>query len=382
MQEIFVDTPEALSSLCQQLIGSEWLALDTEFIREKTYYPKLCLIQVSNGTVCACVDPIALDDMQPFIDILYDGSIMKIWHAARQDLEIFLNLWHQVPLPLFDTQPAAALLGHGDQIGYANLVNHVLDIDLPKDQSRTNWAQRPLSDQQIRYALDDVIYLGQVYLEMRGQLSNMGRLQWLTGDFSKLADPHTYSPSPCDAWSKVKGRQHLRGNQLAILQELADWREVRARERNLPKKWLLKDEVLIDLSRRPPTRIEQLSQIRGLEPGAIRRDGKQLLELIQQGSQRDKDTWPVDKKRPKPLSVQQDALIDILHAALRLIAEENQLTPMAIASQKDLQKLVRGDEDCALLTGWKKSLAGETLQDIIDGRLQLSVEDNGAVKII
>lgn len=382
MQELFVDTPEKLTSLCEQIKDSEWLAMDTEFIREKTYYPILCLIQISNGEVSACVDPIQLDDLQPLLDILYDGRIIKIWHAARQDLEIFLHLWGQIPLPLFDSQPAAALLGYGDQIGYANLVKQITGVELPKDQSRTDWSQRPLTEQQIRYALDDVIYLGDIYLRMRGELSDRGRLQWLADDFSDLANPLTYAPDPRQAWRKVKGKQHLRGRQLAVLQELADWREQQARLRDLPKKWVLKDEVMIELSRRLPTQLEKLSSIRGLEPAAIRRHGETLLGLIDKGAHKDRTEWPQESKRPKPLNTQQHALVDILSAALHLIAADHELTPMAIATQKDLQKLVRKDEDCALLDGWRKAVAGDTLKDIAEGRTQLTIDNNGKVKML
>ena len=213
MQEKIVDTPSELIALCEQLRDSEWLALDTEFIREKTYYPRLCLIQVCNGDVAACVDPLKLSDLQPMLDILYDGRILKVLHAARQDLEIFLHDHHRLPMPVFDTQPAAALLGHGDQIGYANLVKLLLNVQLPKDQSRTDWSRRPLEAQQLRYALDDVIYLGELYLHMRGHLFDRERLQWLAADFATLADPRTYFPDPQGMWKRIKGRQVLRGRR-------------------------------------------------------------------------------------------------------------------------------------------------------------------------
>lgn len=375
MQELFVDTPEQLSTLCQQLAGSEWIALDTEFIREKTYYPRLCLIQVCNGEVAACIDPIVLTDLQPLREVLYDGRILKVLHAARQDLEIFLNDWQQIPLPLFDTQPAAALLGHGDQVGYANLVKAILDVDLAKDQSRTDWARRPLDQQQIRYALDDVIYLGQAYLAMRAKLSDRARLQWLAADFADLADPASYYPDPRLMWRRIKGRQHLRGRQLAVLQAIAAWREEQARTRDLPRKWVIKDEVLIDLARRMPEGIEDMSRIRGLEPAQIRREGERLLELIAQAGKLPREEWPVDRARAEPLNANQDAMVDLLSAALRLIAEAHQLSPVAIATHKELANLARGDDHCALDEGWRKAVAGEPLRRLLRGELQLRIED-------
>ena len=372
MQEYLIDTPDALQTLCEQLRGSEWLALDTEFIRERTYYPKLCLIQVSNGEVAACVDPIRLEDIQPFLDILFDGSILKVLHAARQDLEIFWHDWQRFPLPLFDTQPAAALLGHGDQIGYANLVRQVLGVDLPKDQSRTDWSDRPLNKQQIRYALDDVIYLGQLYLKIRGSLSDRERLQWLAADFATLADPATYEPDPLTAWRRVKGRQHLRGRQLAVLRALAEWRENQARSRDLPRKWVMKDDVLLELCRRLPRNPEALAKVRGVDASLVRREGKALLQLIQQASQLPQDQWPVEKPRPKPLNPNQEALVDYLSAGLRLLAAKHQLSPQAIATHKDLQRLVRGEENNPLLKGWRHAVAGKPLQALLSGSLRLT----------
>jgi ribonuclease D len=377
MQEYLIDTQDALQTLCEQLRGSEWLAIDTEFIRERTYYPGLCLIQVCNGEVAACVDPIVLQDIRPFLDILFDGSILKVFHAARQDLEIFWNDWRRFPLPLFDTQPAAALLGYGDQVGYANLVKQVLDVDLPKDQSRTDWSARPLEPQQVRYALDDVIYLGQLYLQMRGRLSDKARLQWLAADFAVLADPATYEPDPATTWKRVKGRQHLRGRQLAVLQALAAWREQQARSRDLPRKWVMKDDLMVELCRRQPRNLEALAKIRGMDPGLVRKEGSSVLELIHEASQKPKEKWPTEKSRPKPLTPQQEAMVDYLSAGLRLLAAQHQLSPQAIATHKDLQKLVRGESDCPLLGGWRRAVAGEPLRALLHGELRLENHDSG-----
>jgi ribonuclease D len=378
MQELFVDTPEALADLAVQLAGSEWLALDTEFIREKTYWPRLCLIQVSNGEIAAGVDVLALDDLKPLLDVLFDGHILKVFHAARQDLEIFLHDWGQIPLPLFDTQPAAALLGHGDQIGYARLVKEVLDVELPKDQSRTDWSARPLDRAQLRYALDDVIYLGQLYTEMRGSLSDRDRLQWLAADFADLADPATYLPDPQRMWKKVKGRQPLRGVQLAILQRLAAWREERARELDRPRKWILKDEVLTDLARRAPKDLTALGKIRGLEPGVIRHQGDTLLKLITAAQELPREQWPSEGRPGAPLNHQQEALVDLLSAALRLTADQHQLSPTAIATRKQLEQLVRGEQDIELLHGWRRAVAGELLLEVLDGRRTVLAHEGGA----
>jgi ribonuclease D len=376
MQEIFVDTPEALSDLAEQLAHSEWLALDTEFIRERTYWPKLCLIQVCDGNIAAGIDVLALADLKPLLDVLFDGRILKVFHAAHQDLEIFLHDWGQIPLPLFDTQPAAALLGYGDQIGYARLVKEVVAVDLPKDQSRTDWSLRPLDPAQLRYALDDVIYLGRVYTEMRGQLSDRERLQWLASDFADLADPASYLPDPMRMWKKVKGRQSLRGAQLAVLQQLAAWREERARDLDRPRKWILKDEVLIDLARRSPKDLTALGKIRGMEPGVVRNQGKTLLQLIADGRSTPREDWPSEGRPGKPLTPDQDAMVDLLSAALRLIAEQHQLSPSAIATRKQLEKLVRDEQDIELMHGWRRAVAGEPLLAVMTGQRQIVVKEN------
>ena len=377
MREEYVDSSEALQRLCSALAGSEWLAVDTEFIREKTYYPRLCLIQICNGDIAACVDPLAIDDLGPLLDVLYDGSILKVLHAARQDLEIFLHDFGRLPMPVFDTQPAAALLGHGDQIGYANLVKLLLDVELPKDQSRTDWSRRPLDELQLRYALDDVVYLGRLYLHMRGHLFDRERLQWLAADFATLADPQTYFPNPDDMWQRTKGRQMLRGRQLAVLQRLAAWREREARARDLPRKWVLKDDVMIELSRRMPRDAAGLAKIRGIEPGLIRREGEALLKLVAAAASLPREEWPRDAGRPAPLTTNQDAMVDLLSAALRLVADQHQLSTLAIASRKDLECFVRGEADCALHEGWRQSLSGDVLGAVMNGELRLAVGPDG-----
>lgn len=382
MQEIYVNTADALTSLVESLADSEWLALDTEFIREKTYYPRLCLLQISNGEIAACVDPLEIKDLSPLLDLLYNGRILKIFHAARQDLEIFLHDWNQLPLPLFDTQPSAALLGYGDQIGYAKLVKQALKVELPKDQSRTDWSRRPLSENQMRYALDDVIYLGQTYLKLRGLLSDKGRLQWLASDFADLANPATYTQAPSTAWLRIKGRQHLRGVQTAILQTLAAWREEQAVIRDLPRKWVTKDEVMIDLARRSPGNKAQLGNIRGMEPGHIKRDGETILGLIEEASQRPRDDWPVDPKVHRSLTIRQDALVDLLSATIRIIAYDNQLAPTIIATRKDLEKIVLGDGPETVFKGWRHTLAGNSLAAILTGEQQISIDQDSGLPIL
>ncbi|MCP4997122.1 MAG: ribonuclease D [Gammaproteobacteria bacterium] len=367
MQELYVDTPEQLQQLCDQLKGSQWLALDTEFMRERTYRAQLCLLQVSNGKIAACVDPIKLAALKPLMEIIYDPQIIKVFHAGRQDLEIFHDLYQKLPTPLFDTQLAATLLGLGDQIGYGNLVQKLLDHSLEKGHSRTDWSRRPLDEKQQRYALDDVIYLGEIYLQLVQRLEDKGRSDWLSEDFAFLANPTTYSADPNNMWQKIKGRQHLKGVQLAVLQTLTAWREEGARKANKPRRWILKDEVLIDLSRHQPREQKQLERIRGLEPGTIARRGETLLKLISDAKDKPKSEWPAEKARPARLNPNQDAVTDLLMACLRLLANDAHITPSALASRKDLEQLVTGEREIDLLHGWRRALAGESLLKVLEG---------------
>lgn len=369
MQENHIQTEAQLLEFCNLIRNSEWLALDTEFVREKTYYPQFCLLQISNGELAATVDPIQIKDLSPLLEILYDTKIVKVFHAGRQDLEIFYNLWGKLPTPLFDTQLAASLLGLGDQVGYGNLVELVLGTTLEKGHSRTDWSRRPLDDAQLRYALDDVVYLCDLYLELKRRLQEQHREHWLQDDFDQLANPLTYDPDPKDAWKRIKGRQQLKGVQLAVLQSLTAWREQVAKQSNRPKRWILKDEVLADLSRHQPREMAQLEKIRGLEAGSIRKQGETLLKLIAEAKALPKEQWPRDKKRPAKLSVQQEAMTDLLFCGLRLLAEQNQITPAAVASRKELEALVSGERDLELMHGWRRVIAGNMLVQILEGRV-------------
>jgi len=379
MHKIYADTPDTLASLCDRLQGSEWLAVDTEFMREKTYFPRLCLLQVADGRTAGCVDPLALEDLGPLLQLLYDPAKVKVVHAARQDLEIFLQEWNRLPEPVFDTQIAAMLGGHGEQIGYAALVQRLLGTELEKGHTRTDWCRRPLDPGQLDYAYDDVIHLGQVYLSLRRELDSLGRTAWLAADFDSLADPNTYRIVPDEAWQRVKGRQTLRGLQLAVLQRLAAWREQRARESNRPRRWVMGDEVLVDLAKRMPKDRHAMSRIRGLTEGTLKRSGEQLIGMIAEARDTPQERWPrEDLRRPAP-TPEQEALADMLSAALRLIGAEQSVSPGAVAGRAELERLATGDRSGPLLHGWRYALVGERLLALAEGRLSLSVADGHPV---
>ncbi len=375
MRETIVTTPEELQALCDRLRHSRWLALDTEFMREQTYYPQFCLLQLCNGEEAATVDPLVIEELSPLLEILYDPQVMKVFHAARQDLELFFHRYGRIPQPLFDTQLAAGLLGFGDQIGYANLVETVLNIRLEKAHTRTDWSRRPLGRDQLRYALEDVIHLAELYPRLEAMLQELGRREWLQSDLAELAAPATYLPEAPNLWQKVKGWQELRGVQRAVLQGLAVWREETARRSDRPRRWILKDEVMLDFARRLPRGLNDLERIRGLEAGTVRKSGEELLAIVAAARHLPKEEWPQLPDIPPRLSPNQEAQADMLVAGLRLVAERNGIAPAAIGARRDLERLVAGQRDGELLRGWKGVLLRDTLFGLLEGRLVLGIKE-------
>ncbi len=371
-QDLYIDSPAGLKQLCVVLRRHPWLTLDTEFIREKTYRPRLCLIQVANPEVVACIDPLALDDLTPLLDLLYEPAILKVLHAARQDLEILHEMRGALPRPLFDTQIAATLLGQGEQIGYAALVQEELGISLDKGHARTDWCQRPLAPEQISYAADDVRHLREVYLRQHQRLAALGRLAWLEEDFNALTDPQLYLNPPELAWQRIKGANRLKGVQLAVLLQLAAWREVRAQQFDKPRRWIVGDDQLLDMARLMPLDQTQLGRLRGLEEGSKRRFGDEWFKVIAAAKQLPREQWPSLKEGPR-LQSAQEPLVDALMALLRQCCDTAQVTPSAVASRRDLERLVLGDGEVALLHGWRAAIAGDQLVAFLHGESALTV---------
>ncbi len=371
MSNLFIEQPEALEQFCQQLKGSEFIAVDTEFMRERTYYPQLALIQVGNEEVSACIDPLAFDDLSPLKELFADTSITKVFHAAGQDMEVFYYLFGELPTPVYDTQVAATLQGLGDQIGYANLVMEMLGVELDKSHTRTDWLQRPLSDKQIRYAEDDVRYLAQIYPKQRAQLEQQGRLTWLDDDFRQIADPGRFQPDLDNMWTRIKGNNKLKGIQLAILQKLAIWREEFAMTRDIPRRRAAADNVLLDIARLKPKDSQALGKIRGIPESLVHKHGKALLQCISDAEAMPKESWPKLTK-PKRLTAAQDALVDALSAVIKLSAHQYQINITTLTSRKELENLVRGERDLPILQGWRHHHGGESLLTFLEGSSTLS----------
>lgn len=369
----YIDTPEGLTNACQQLIHSDFICVDTEFHRESTYYPELALVQLANEHYTCCIDPLAVKDLQPLLDLLTNTSILKVFHAAYQDMEIFYHHFGIMPKPVFDTQIAGAITGYGDQVGYASLMKSILNVDIDKTQTRTDWMQRPLNAEQIEYAGNDVLYLARAFPILREQLIKQDRLHWLDEDFETITQPDTYKNHPEAMWLKVSGHQRLKGQQLAILQAVAAWREQTAQQRNKPRKRILPDDALIDIARQKPVKGEQLMALRSMNRTKLSADETgAVIKSIEQALKLPKSDWPV-LRIPQKLSVEDDAKVDILFAVLKLNAAKHNINPASMATRKHLESLVRGERDVPILQGWRKTHGGQMMLDVLEGKLVLDI---------
>lgn len=371
-QDLYIDSEQALTEFCQHLQSAPVLAVDTEFVREKTYFSKLSLIQIATETQVACIDPITIQNIDPLLDILYDPNKLKLMHAARQDLEIFYFIRGSVPAPIFDTQIAATVLGHGDQIGYSTLIEIFDGTQLDKAHARTDWQQRPLQEAQLQYAADDVRFLIQVYPKILEQLNQQQRLGWLDEDFDALCQAELYDLDENKLWQRVSGRQKLKGKQLAILQQLAIWREHQAKQVDRPRKWVMSDDLVIAICKQAPASPVELNNIRGIPPRLLEKHTESILELIRKAGDMPREDWPSIKVvRTTP---QQDAICDALMGLLRLRASDSKISPAALSTRKEIEKIVLGERDTPLLHGWRKSIAGQAILSMLEGRLALEIK--------
>ncbi len=369
----YIDTTEKLEELCKQISTAQWIALDTEFLREKTYFPQFCLLQIATPEWVACIDPLELPDLNSLFDVIYQPGIVKVFHSCRQDMEIFYQLTGQVPGPVFDTQIAAPLLGFQENPGYAMLVSSFLNVNLSKAHTRTDWSLRPLSEAQIQYAADDVIYLCKIYQMMCDQLEKLGRLKWLEHDFEQLNDTGLYRISPENAWLKVRGKNKLTGKQLSIIQALTKWREETAQKIDKPRNWLVRDDMLLELAKLQPVTVAELAKVRNINGRLINRYGQVICKLILE-AQKQVPIPLYEQGKPPKKTQQQEAILDVLTAVVRIRADENSLNPVVLATRKDLEKLIYGDQETPILHGWRYSMVGEELKGLLDGRFTLSLK--------
>jgi ribonuclease D len=343
------------------LADGDFVELDTEFMRESTYFPKLCLIQAATANACVLFDPLALPDLQPLWNFLNDRRRIKVLHAARQDLEVMSVAMRDTTLsgPIFDTQIAGALLGYPAQIGYGALVAARLGQTLDKGHTRTDWSRRPLSTEQLQYAEDDVRYLVPLYLNLRDALAEAGRTQWLYEDTRELEDPGLHRTEPEAAWKRLKGLDRLRPEQRATAKLLAQWREETAVKSDKPRGWILADDALREIADRMPTELADLETIRNLPAGVVRRRGTELLALIERGRDLGSSEPPLTPPpRPEP---QQLALVTKLMNFARTHAEELKISPELLATRRDVEQLVFSRRTDRLANGWRKEVIGDRL---------------------
>ncbi len=371
---IFIQDENSLKTLCKQLANEKWLAVDTEFVRDSTYYPEFCLLQIGNADINACIDVLSITDLSSVLDLIANPQCVKVFHAASQDLELFYYLQGEVPQPVFDTQIAAPLLGFPEQVGYASLVNQYLGIQIGKGQQRTDWSKRPLSQAQLAYAAGDVAYLAQIYPKMLTKLEALGRLSWLDADLVKLVQTEKYELPITDAWRRIKATKKLKGKRLLAAQKLAAWREKVARSENKPRNWILRDEALIDVANLLPKHHDDLQRVRNLKGRSGEKYYKTILSEVASAVEEPLPSSPLEKTE-KAISVD-SALVDLITALVQLRADQNEINANVLASRKAIEQYLRGDNNSPILNGWRANIIGEDIKNMIEGKIALSIKNN------
>ena len=386
----YVTDQRALESLCHTLRQSPRLALDTEFVGEDTFIPRLELIQVATAATAAVIDFPAVQasgSLDVFWELICDAKIEKIVHAGRQDLDLFAIHAGQIPKPFFDTQIAAAMVGYGAQVAYANLVQRLHGKKLAKAHTFTNWSARPLSDDQIAYALEDVEFLLSIHTHLQDRLSTLGRLEWVSEEFARLETAvGEKSREPQERYQRIRGWDTLKPKGAAVLRELAAWREAEARRRNVPRGRVMRDEVLLQLARHPPKSVNELRGLRGVHSSEVDRQGVQLLATITSALALPPSVWPEVPRERKP-DPESTGIVELLQAVLKARAAEEGIAPTMLATSADLQTLVEAKQsrtalDVPILRGWRRQLAGDLLLQVLDGAVTITVDrTSGALRM-
>jgi ribonuclease D len=378
-----ITTTADLAAFCDRLTNQPFVAVDTEFMRETTYWPKLCLIQAASpGGIEAVIDPLAEGlDLGPFLQVMGNPDIVKVFHAARQDLEIFSNLG-TMPYPLFDTQIAAMAAGFGEQVAYDALVRQMLKVDLDKSSRFTDWARRPLSDNQLTYALADVTHLATLYPQLRERLETENRLAWVSGEMAALGDPANYDVNPDNAWKRLKPRRHS-AKYLAVFTAVAAWRERTAQTRDQPRGRILKDEAIEEIATQTPIDADGLNRLRSVPKGfAGSRFGPELLAAITEALADPERNAPVFDKPKAPAQPINGAVVELLKVLLKARSEDAGVASKLIATMADLEKIAGDDEaDTQALQGWRREAFGEDALKLKRGEIAL-VLDGGRVRAV
>jgi ribonuclease D len=368
-----ITTTAALADACDRLARHPFVTVDTEFLRETTYYPKLCLIQLASPDEAVLVDPLSPDlDLMPFFGLMANEAVVKVFHAARQDLEIVWMLGRMLPTPLFDTQVAAMVCGYGDSVGYEQLANDLAKARIDKSSRFTDWSRRPLNEAQLIYAEADVTHLRAIYLALKADLEATGREAWVAEEMAVLNSPATYEVKPENAWLRLKGRIR-KPKELALLMEIAAWREREAQTRDVPRQRVLKDDALMDIVQRAPRSVEALAELRSVPNGFERsRSGAEVLAAIERGMALDPKALPrLERERGRGGN---GAVLDLLKVLLKAVADAERVAPKIIASSDDLEAIASDDEaDIPALKGWRRDVFGEKALALKGGELGLRI---------
>ena len=368
-----ITTTQDLADACARLAMHPFVTVDTEFLRETTYYPKLCLIQLASPDEAVMVDPLAPElDLAPFFGLMVNEAVVKVFHAARQDLEIVWMLGRVPPTPLFDTQVAAMVCGYGDSVGYEQLANDLAKARIDKSSRFTDWSRRPLNEAQLTYAEADVTHLRDIYLALDADIRASGREAWVAEEMAVLNSPATYEVKPENAWQRLKGRIR-KPKEVALLMELAAWREREAQTRDVPRQRVLKDDALMDIVQRGPRSVEALAELRSVPNGFERsRAGGEVLAAIERGLELDpKDLPRLERERGRATN---GAVLDLLKVLLKAIADAERVAPKIIASSDDLEAIANDDEaEVPALHGWRREVFGDKAIALKNGSLSLRI---------
>ncbi len=375
-----ITTTDDLAALCRRLGDAEYVAVDTEFMRERTFWPRLCLVQVAANDEAVAIDPLAEGiDLAPLHELLCDARLLKVFHAARQDCEVLHHLSGRVPAPLFDTQVAAMVCGLGDSVSYASLAATLAKARIDKSSRFTDWSRRPLTKRQLSYAIDDVRHLRLIYERLSQRLESSGRAGWVAEEMTALTDPRQYEQRPEDAWRRIKSRSSDR-RFLAILREVAAWREQRAQERDLPRNWVVRDEALLEIAAHAPDSLEDLAHTRGLSQTSVKGSmGRGILAAVERGRALPEAECPrVDKPRPVPRGA--GPVADLLKVLLKLKCDEHGVAQRLVASVADLERIAGEDApDVPALGGWRREIFGADALAVKQGKLTLVVRDRRVI---
>ena len=366
-----------LNQVCQELQKGEYVTVDTEFIRERTFWAKLCLIQIANQNTQCIIDPLSKKlELDPFFEIMQNKKITKVFHAGKQDIEIIWNLTQSIPEPIFDTQIAAMVCGYGEQVSYYELVEKIVGEKIDKTSQFSDWGRRPLTEQQLNYALSDVTHLRDVYKKLKSTLKQNKREEWLVEEVGILTNPETYDNKTEDAWKRTKSNLK-KPEDIAVLRALAEWREVTAKKRNKPRRHIIRDEALQEIAKQKPKKFEEIKRLRGIPNKVLDGNGwKPIVEAVKRGCEEHKKNPIVIKKQKQKMpNGNQAPLTEMMKLLLKIVAKENKVASKLIATVDEISRFVAGEES-RFTEGWRNEIFGVYAKKLMKGQIMIAYINN------